>query len=209
MASLLGIIALLHDPVWAKLELLDTRPHIWRYNTYYCIADCKKLKSCSCKTTQIITPPPSCFTVNMRCLCRGLVFGWTSPLWFYLSERHCSTSRGLFRCSFVVLRENKQTAKSSALMVTLIIKQVEWLSAPGCSNKGLYFFSPWLCMTNTKYFFVLFKTHILTFTINQSVFDILTLTTDCLFGRLLDPLFPAVYTEPCNGSLALLLSQYI
>lgn len=118
-------------------------------------------------------------------------------------------SRGLFRCSFVVLRENKQTAKSSALMVTLIIKQVEWLSAPGCSNKGLYIFPPWLCMTNTKYFFVLFKTHILIFTINQSVFDILTLTTDCLFGRLLDPLFPAVYTEPCNGSIALLLSQYI
>lgn len=152
MASLLGITALLHDPVWAKLELWDTRPHIWRYNTYYCIADCKKLKSCSCKTTQIITPPPSCFTVNMRCLCRGLVFGWTSPLWFYLSERHCSTSRGLFRCSFVVLRENKQTAKSSALMVTLIIKQVEWLSAPGCSNKGLYIFSPMTMYDQHKVF---------------------------------------------------------
>lgn len=208
MASLLGIIALLHDPVWAKLELLDTQPHIWRCNTYYCIADCKKLKSCSCKTTQIITPPPSCFTVGVRCLCRGLVLD-ISTLVLSLRRTLFHMSRGLFRCSFVVLRENKQTAKSSALMVTLIIKQVAWLAAPGCSDKGLHTFSPWLCMTNTKYFFVLFKTHILTFTINQSVFDILTLTTDCLFGHLLDPLFPAVYTEPCNGSIALLLSQYI
>lgn len=75
-----------------------------------------------------------------------LHFGFISP------NDHCSTSRGLFRCSFVVLRENKQTAKSSALMVTLIIKQVEWLSAPGCSNKGLYFFFPMTMYDQHKVF---------------------------------------------------------
>jgi len=65
------------------------------------------------KQAQIISPPPPCLTVGMRCLCWYAVFVFfpkhaavhcdqTSPLWSHLSKGHCSRSVAV--CSDVTLQ---------------------------------------------------------------------------------------------------------
>lgn len=58
LASVDGIIVLLHDPAVARLQLLDTQPHISVNVVVY--GGVRGPQGPCIDATQIITPPPLC-----------------------------------------------------------------------------------------------------------------------------------------------------
>lgn len=81
-ARVLGIIFLLHDPISAILKLLELWPHIYFKNILWIKVIIIVSVTASfpgfvaVKQSQIITPPPPCLTVGLRCSKWYAVFGF-------------------------------------------------------------------------------------------------------------------------------------